>query len=219
MLAAVKTKLQALAEVQIFRGLPRRLLREIHDRCGERTLARGETVFVEGEPSQGLIVVWRGSLKIYKLGSTGREQILEVEGPGRSVAELPLFDGQPYPASCAALEDSIVLTMPPETFHRLVGREPELARAVISSISQRLRDMVALVEEISLKDVRQRLGGLLRQLAADRESFPLPGTHSEIAARIGTVREIVSRTLRRLTQEGVLRIDGRTVTVLDRERL
>lgn len=213
------TKLETLAEVPIFRGLSPDLLKEIHDHCVERTVARGETVFVQGEEPFGLIVVRRGALKVYKLGDTGREQIIEVEGPGRSVAELPLLDGQPYPASCAALEASDLLVLPAETFQRLLGREPALARAVIVSLAQRLRHKVALIEELSLKAVRQRLARLLVETAGEADVFPLPGTNAEIAARIGTVREIVSRTLSGMIQEGVLRVEGRTATIIDRDRL
>jgi CRP/FNR family transcriptional regulator len=213
------SKLQTLGEVPILRGLPAQILEEILDLCVEKTFLRGETVFLEGEPAKGLLVIWRGALKVYKVGDAGREQILEIEGPGRTVAELPLFDGLPYPASCAAMEDSIVLTLPVESFHRLVAREPALARSVIASLAQRLRHMVGLVEEISLKAVRQRLARLLLDLAGTSDTARLPWNNQEIAATIGTVREIVSRTFSRMVQEGVLRIDGRQVTILDRERL
>jgi CRP/FNR family transcriptional regulator len=213
------SKLQTLAEVPIFRQLSGELVEEVLGLCVEKTYRRGETVFLEGEPPRALFVVWRGALKVFKVGEAGREQILEIEGPGRTVAELPLFDGLPYPASCAAMEDSIVLMLPGESFHRLLAREPSLARAVIASLSRRLRHMVALVEEISLKAVRQRLAGLLLELAEEGDSFRLPWTHQEIAARIGTVREIVSRTFSRMAQEGALRIEGRAITILDREKL
>jgi CRP/FNR family transcriptional regulator len=219
MLSGMPTKLETLGQVRMFRGLPEKILAEIEGLCRERTYRRGETVFSEGRPARGLFIVWRGAVKVYKIGEGGREQILEIEGPGRSVAELPLFDGSPYPASCAALEDSILLIMDGATFHRLVGREPDLARAVISSLSQRLRHMVGLVEEISLKGVRQRLAGLLLELAGEHDTITLPWNNQEIASRIGTVREIVSRTFSRMAQEGVLRLNGRTVTILDRDRL
>jgi CRP/FNR family transcriptional regulator len=212
-------KLETLCAVPMFQGLPPALLGEILAACHEKTFLKGETVFLEGQAPRGLLIIWRGSLKIYKLRDSGREQILEIEGPGHTVAELPLFDGQPYPASCGAMEDSILLTMPVATFHQFVARHPALARAVIASLSQRLRNMVALVEEISLKAVRERLGDLLREEAGDRDTFELTWNNQIIAARIGTVREIVSRTLSRMIHEGVLALDGRSVTILDRDRL
>ncbi len=212
-------KNEAFAAVPMFRDLPADLLKRALELCAERTYLRGETVFVEGEETKGLIVVWRGSLKVFKVSEGGREQILEIEGPGRSVAELPLFDGLPYPASCAALEDSVILTMPAETFHRLVAREPALARSVISSLSRRLRHMVSLIEEISLKAVRERLAGLLLEMAGEGNTVRLTLNNQEIAARIGTVREIVSRTLSRMAHEGAVKLEGRTLTILDRDRL
>jgi len=215
----VQSKEETLAEVPIFRELSAELRREILGRCIERTVLRGETVFSQGERARGLYVIWRGSLKVFKIGDGGREQILEIEGPGRSVAELPLFDERPYPASCAAVEDSVVLFLPADAFHRLLDSEPTVARAVIASLSLRLRHMVSLVEEISLKAVRQRLAGLLLQMAGDQDTVELTLNNQEIAARIGTVREIVSRTLSRMAQEGILRLEGRTLTLLDRGRL
>ena len=213
------TKNDLLSSVEIFRDLSEELRLEIASLCHEKTYLRGEVLFVEGERPENLIVVWRGAVKIFKLGRSGREQILEIEGPGRSVAVLPLFDGLPYPASCAALEDSVLLAMPATTFHRLLAREPAIAQAMISNLARRLRHMVSLVEEISLKDVRGRLAGLLLEMAGDGDTVDLSLTHQEIAARIGTVREIVSRTLGRMAHDGALRLRGRSVTIVDRTRL
>lgn len=213
------TKQEALRAVPMFRAAAPALIDEVLGLCIEKVYLRGETVFLQGDPPKGLIVVWRGALKIFKIGDGGREQILEIEGPGRSVAELPLFDGLPYPASCAALEDAVALLLPLSTFQRLLEREPALSRAVIATLSQRLRRMVALVEEISLKAVRERLVDLLLEMSGGKDAFDLAWNNQEIASRIGTVREIVSRTFSRMVQEGVIRLEGRTLTILDRQRL
>ena len=195
------------------------MLRELAGLMDERIFLRNEVLFLEGDEPQGLFVVRQGAVKIYKIGDNGREQILEIEGPGRSVAELPLFDGRPYPASAAALEDAAVLTLPASAFHRLLTRHPEIPRAVIASIAGRLRKMVALVEEVSLKAVRERLAAVFLEMAGDGEECDLTWTNQEIAARIGTVREIVSRTMARMAHDGAIRIDGRRVIILDRDRL
>jgi CRP/FNR family transcriptional regulator len=215
----VLSKLEALGRVRLFAGLDEATLRAVLSRCVEKVYLKNEVVFHEGEEPQALFVVWRGSVKVFKLASSGREQILEIEEAGRSVAELPLMDGDPYPASCAAIEDTVILTVPARDFHRLLEEHPALTRAVIASLAQRMRRMVTLVEEISLKAVRERLADLLIDLAGEGERVELSWTHQEIAARIGTVREIVSRTLARMGQEGVIRQEGRTVTLLDREGL
>lgn len=216
---AVLKKLDALRAVPFFRGLDDAALEAVFERSVERVYEKGETLFLEGEQPKGLFVVWRGAVKVFKIGPSGREQILEVEGPGRSVAELPLFDGLPYPASCSAVQDSVVLSVNASEFHRLLDSQPAITRAIIASLSERLRYMVHLVEEISLKDVRARLVDLLLREAGESDRVELGGTHHEIAARIGTVREIVSRTLGRMAQDGVIRVEGRTVQILDRERL
>jgi CRP/FNR family transcriptional regulator len=215
----VLSKLEALGRVRLFAGLDEESLRAILARCVEKVYLKNEMVFHEGEEPKALFVVWRGSVKVFKLAASGREQILEIEGEGRSVAELPLMDGDPYPASCAALEDSVLLTVPARDFHRLLEEHPAITRSVIASLAQRMRRMVTLVEEISLKAVRERLADLLVELAGEGDRVELSWTHQEIAARIGTVREIVSRTLARMGHEGVIRQEGRTVTLLDREGL
>jgi len=215
----MQTKHEILASVPMFHELAHELLAKIVDRCIERTYSRGETVFAEGERAKGLIVVWRGALKIFKISDGGREQILEIEGPGRTVALMPLFDGLPLPASCAAIEESVLLTMPTEVLHRLVAGEPALSLAIIADLSRRLRHMVSLVEEISLKGVRTRLSGFLSEIAGDETIVQLTLNNQEIAARIGTVREIVSRTFGRMVHEGVISLEGRTLTILNKERL
>ena len=205
---------ETLRGVPFLRELPESTLLEIARRCVEKVHLRGEVIFLEGDPPKGLLVVREGAVKIYKTGDGGREQILEIEGPGRSVAELPLLDGRPYPASCAAVHDSILLVVRPRDFRELLERHPDLTQAVIASLASRLRRMVMLVQELSLRDVRQRLMDHFQELAQERGSFELTLSHQELAARIGTVREIVSRTMSKLEKDGVIRVDGKTVTLL-----
>lgn len=211
----MKSVIETLRSVPFLHDLPESTLVEVARRCVEKVHMRGDSIFLEGDPPKGLLVVREGAVKIYKTGDGGREQILEIEGPGRAVAELPLFDGRPYPASCAAVHDSVLLVVRPQDFRELLQKHPDLTQAVIASLAHRLRRMVMLVQELSLRDVRQRLMDLFAELAKDGGSFDLDLSHQELAARIGTVREIVSRTLAKLVQEGVLRIDGKTVTLLE----
>jgi len=211
--------LEILRQVSFLQGVGEPVLREMSTLVDEKVFLRNEVLFLEGDGPRGLFVVRKGEVKIYKIGDNGREQILEVEGPGRSVAELPLFDGCPYPASAAALEDAVVLILPASTFHRLLDRHPEISRAVIASLAGRLRRMVALVEEVSLKAVRERLAAVFLEMAGDGDTCNLTWTNQEIAARIGTVREIVSRTMARMVHDGAIRLDGRRMVILDRDKL
>ena len=148
---------ETLRSVPFLRELPEATLLEIARRSVEQVHMRGDTVFLEGDLTKGLLVVREGAVKIYKTGDGGREQILEIEGPGHAVAELPLFDGHPYPASCAAVHDSVLVVVRPHEFQELLRRHPDLAQSVIASLAHRLRRMVMLVHELSLRDVRQRL--------------------------------------------------------------
>jgi CRP/FNR family transcriptional regulator len=214
----MKSVLETLRGVPFLQDLPESTLLEIAKVAVEKVHMRGEVIFLEGDPPKGLLVVREGAVKIYKTGDGGREQILEIEGPGRSVAELPLFDGHPYPAACAAVHDSVLLLVRPRDFQELLRRNPDLTQAVIASLAFRLRRMVMLVQELSLRDVRQRLIDLFREFAKDGTSFELDLSHQELAARIGTVREIVSRTLAKLVQEGVIGINGKTVSLLEKPR-
>ena len=215
----MQSTLEILSQVSFLEGVGEPVLGELAGLMDEKIYLRNEVPFLEGNSPRGLFVVRQGAVKIYKVGDNGREQILEIEGAGRSVAELPLFDGRPYPASAAALEDAVILVLPASTFHRLVDRHPEIPRAVIASLSGRLRRMVALVEEVSLKAVRERLAAVFVELAGDDNTCDLTWTNQEIAARIGTVREIVSRTMARMAHDGAIRMDGRRLVILDRSRL
>lgn len=210
---------QTLRSVHFLKTVEAPVLADIAARCVEKVHFKNETIFVEGDPPKGLIVVREGAVKIFKVGDSGREQILEIEGPGRSVAELPLFDGLPYPASCATVADSVILTVSVRDFHQILDRHPAVSKAIIASLSQRLRRMVMLVRELSLKDVRGRLADLLTELAGDGDVVEMTLSHQELAARIGTVREIVTRTLGRMAQEGAIRVDGHTIYLVDRGRL
>ena len=210
---------QALRSVHFLKDVDESVLDALVAKCTEKVHFKNETIFREGDTARGLIVVREGAVKIFKVGDGGREQILEIEGPGKSVAELPLFDGLPYPASCATMADSVILTVLTRDFHEIVDRYPALGRAIIASLSRRLRRMVMLVQELSLKDVRSRLADLLLQLAGAGSAAEVPFSHQELAGRIGTVREIVTRTLGKMAQDGAIRVEGHTIHLLDKTRL
>src|SRR5690606_33330032 len=134
-----------------------------------RPLPRGRPLFRRGEPCQGLYVVVDGRVRVYRASSDGREQTLHLQGPGQTIAEVPLFDGGPYPASARAEEDSRVLFLPLADFQWLYRHHPEVADSVIRELGRRLRRMVQLVEKISLRDVPSRVALTLLEYA-DQQS-------------------------------------------------
>lgn len=211
-----------LRRVAFFAPLPADELENLAAHCAERKLSREEILFSDGDPCEGLFVVQSGAIKVYKMADSGREQVIGIDRAGSTVAELPLFDGGNYPASAAALEDSTLLFLPKREFLSLVRQNSEVAFAVIRTLAWRFRYLTTLVEELSLKEVSHRLAGFLRDRALRHGArtrrgieFPLQETNQEIAAEIGTVRDLVSRNLRRFVDRGIIRLERRRVIVLD----
>lgn len=180
----------------------------------------GEIIFSEGDPCEGLYIVAAGSVKIFKTSATGREQVLHIERAGNSLAELPVFDGGAYPASTAAVEPCTLLFISKKAFHALCIERPEVSLKVLKAVSTRLRQLVAIIEELSFTTVRHRLASWLLQEAKKRGKetsrgieFTLRINNQELAFHIGTVRELVSRNLSNLQAEGVLIMQGRTIII------
>ncbi|HVA00233.1 MAG TPA: Crp/Fnr family transcriptional regulator [Terriglobia bacterium] len=212
----------ALRRVLFFAVLDENELRNLASHCVVRQMTKDELLFTEGDPCQGLFVVQSGAIKVFKMAETGREQVLVIERAGSTVGELPVLDGGNFPASAAALEDSTLLFLPKREFLELCRRNSEVAFAIIRTLAWRFRYMASLVEELSLKEVSHRLARFLRDraLASGNRTkrgieFPLEETNQQIAAEIGTVRDLVSRNLRRFVDRGIIKMERRKVIVLN----
>lgn len=217
---------QVLSRVALFSGLTESEMAFIAGRVVPRKYAPGQIVFNEGDACSGLYIVASGHIRIFKTSANGREQVLNIDGPGSSVAELPVFDGGNYPASVAAVDETILLFVSKEDFRELCLTHPQVALKVLRVVGMRLRRLVGIIEELSFTTVRHRLAALLlRHAQHDGQKtgngivFMLPENNQEIASQIGTVRELVSRNLSRLQSEGIVDIDDRRVTVRDIKRL
>ncbi len=214
-----------LAQAPIFADLTEAELNFLAARAIPRHFTNGDVIFSEGEPCPGLYVIEAGFVKIYKSSPSGREQVLAIDGPGHSIAELPVFDGGNYPASGIAVHDTTLLFVSKQDFHALCLEHPKVALKVLRVIGRRLRSLVAIIEELSFTTVRGRLASLLLRLAgagkktAEGIELTLPATNQELAAQIGTVRELVSRNLSRLQSAGIVRLDGRTVVITNLKAL
>jgi CRP/FNR family transcriptional regulator, cyclic AMP receptor protein len=213
------------SQVAIFADLSEEELRALTRRTVSRPVPAGEPIFREGDPCQGFFVIESGEVKIFKTAASGREQILTVDRAGDSVAEIPVFDGGPYPASGTALVDSVLLFISKRDFRTVVLEHPEVGLKVLKAVGRRLRRLISLIEELSFTTVRTRLIMQLVRLArtegqpTDRGiEFRLP-TNQELASQIGTVRELISRNVSRLQAEGLLRLDGKQVIVPDLDAL
>jgi CRP-like cAMP-binding protein len=182
----------------------------------------GELLFSEGEPCHGLHIIATGKVRIFKSSANDREQVLAVNHPGESVAELPVFDGGVYPASAVAIEETQIAFISQRDFHGFCLEHPQVALKVLSVVGARLRRLLAIIEELSFSTIRQRLVALLVKLAQNEGThtgqgieFQLPSTHQELANQLGTVRELISRNLMRLQAEGLLEVDARRIVVKD----
>ena len=215
-----------LRKTQLFANLTEKEMSALTARLSRRGFHRGELLFSEGDTCEGLFLVATGKIRIFKLSSSGREQVLAVEGPGSSFAELPVFDGGNYPASASALEDAELLFISRKDFQNFCREHPEVGLKVIAVVGARLRRLVSIIEELSFTTVRQRLIALLLRLtqtngapAKSGVSIELTKSHQELASELGTVRELISRNLGRLQAEGFLEVDGRKIIVKDLEGL
>lgn len=211
-----------LRKTALFAGLSDEEMRALSARVSSRHFGRGELLFQEGDACSGLFLVAAGKIRIFKLSAAGREQTLAIEGQGSSFAELPVFDGGKYPASASAVEDAEVLFISRKDFQNYCREHPEVALKVLAVVGGRLRRLVAIIEDLSFTTVRQRLIALILRLAQTEGKSTKEGvrveltkTHQDLAAEMGTVRELVSRNLSRLQAEGFVEVDGRTIIVKD----
>ena len=187
-----------------------------------KLFSSGELLFSEGEPCNGLHIIARGRVRIFKTSVNGREQVLAVNVPGETVAELPVFDGGSFPASASAVEETEIAFISRRDFQAYCLEHPEVALKVLKVVGARLRRLVGIIEELSFTTIRQRLIAVLVKLAqSDGKKtergieIQLPGTHQELANQLGTVRELISRNLMRLQAEGLLDVDARQIVVKD----
>jgi CRP/FNR family transcriptional regulator len=170
----------------------------------------GSTIFVEGESSQGLYWLQTGTLKAVKYSTSGREQILHLIHSGQTFNEVGSFTTLPNPASVVALTSSQVWQVPGDTIRQLIQQDPTFAQLIINVLSERLRNSVSLVEDLSLHPVINRLSRLILD-EADGDTLFRPSwyTQNELAARLGTVTDVIQRTLRKLEVENLINLSSK----------
>jgi CRP-like cAMP-binding protein len=215
-----------LEKIALLSSLSPSELQLLAARTVRKLFSAGELLFSEGEPCNGLHIIALGKVRIFKTSMSGREQVLAVNVPGESIAEIPVFDGGPYPASAVAIEDVEIAFISRRDFNAYCLEHPEVALKVLSVVGARLRRLVGIIEELSFATIRQRLISALLKLAQSEGKktergieFQLPATHQELANQLGTVRELISRNLMRLQAEGLLDVDAREIVVKDMKGL
>lgn len=187
-----------------------------------KKVGKGTQIFSEGIEATAFFIIASGKVKIYKLSPDGKEYTLHIHGPGDLVAEAAIFDAMVYPASCVTMEESVLVRISREGFLDLIRNHPELALKMMSGYSRRLRQFVAKIEELSLKDIKSRLAGYLLENSTLEEGVAvcrLRNSKKEISSLLGTIPETLSRALAFLKQKRLIVEKGNTIILSDPEQL
>ncbi len=219
---SLEEKLAALRQCSYFANMDASMLAELAEDTRLLNFNRDEVLFWQGEPGAGLFMLRRGLVKLFKVSSQGRELIINIFEEGATFNEVPTFDDGPNPVNVAALEDSEVWAIDHFTIRRLMHEHPEMYQQVTINLARNLRMMVDVIEQLSFYQVIKRLAKLLLQFSPEQSTDPDGATHltqDQLAARLGTVREVVARSLRQLERSGAIRIRRRKIEILDPEKL
>jgi CRP-like cAMP-binding protein len=216
----------ALKMCPLFSGLDEREIAEVEAISTSKRYPTGTLIFSEDEEANGFFVAISGKVKVYKLSPEGKEQILHIISPGETFAEAALFAGSTYPAFAESLAQTQVLYFSKEDFLSLIRKNPQISLNMIASLSHWLRKFVSLVEELSLKDVSTRLSKYLMDLSAKSGRSSERGieceldiSKSQLASQLGTISETLSRALRKLRDRGIIKVEGKKITILQKEAL
>lgn len=210
----------------LFSGLNDQDLASLAAITVRRSFAKGETLFSEGDEATGFYLLVEGHLKLCRVSPDGREKVLHFVRPGETFAEAAFFGDGRYPAESRALEAGEALFLPRQGFMNLMEKNPQFALNLVVSLSLSLRRFARQIEELTFADVASRLASFLVKRAAEKSTsyngityLELGIKKGELAAQLGTANETVSRTFRKLKEEGVIELEGRKVTILQMDRL
>jgi CRP/FNR family cyclic AMP-dependent transcriptional regulator len=210
--------IQTLSKLSFFSRLDDNALSGIAPYITERTFSPGQVILLEGEPCQVVYFIAQGVVRTHRLSSEGREQVLAYLGPGEPFNLVPALDGRPNLASVDAVTDTTLYTIPCEHFQRVMRDHHEVALAVMKRLAAEVRRLSDMVEDLALHTVRTRLARFLLAQAEGAQP-PKRWTQEEIATYIGTVRDVVGRTLRTFAKDGLIRRERGRLVVVDRAGL
>lgn len=217
----VLKRMQTLA---LFQGVPAEKLKALAERALYRTYKAGEMFIGETDPAHAFYVIITGQVKLYKSSPEGREQTLNLLGPGDPFGMCTAFAVESFPANAMALEESGILLIPGPVMEAIAMKEPRLLVNIIQILSTRLKESMSLIESLSLKEIPQRLASFLihaltREGGQAMDRLELTVTQRELAKILGATPEALSRALRKMSNAGMLAVDGRSIRILDREAL
>lgn len=211
-----------LAHTPLFAGLTMTQLDNVSSGMVDRHYDKGQIIFFEGAPADGVYIVAQGRVKIYKSAIDGREAILHIFGAGEPFGEVAVFQGGTFPAHAIAVENSRILFLPKNSLVESIGRDATLALNMLGALSLRLRQFTKKVEALTLQETPQRLAAYLlnaSELKDGADSFSLDITKGLLAGMLGTARETLSRALSKMAEQGIVQVKGREITIINREAL
>ena len=214
--------LNIISAIPLFNGLPDDQLGAIRQIAVEKQFNKGQTIFSEGDETKGFFVVVDGRVKIYKVSSEGKEQILHIFEAGQSFGEVTVFAGQQLPANAQTLAKSLLLLFPRSAFVGLVTANPSLALNLLAIMSKKLRQFAAQIENLSLKEIPARLASYLIYLVEEQgteDTITLNISKGQLASLLGTIPETLSRIFAKLSVQNLIRVEGPKITLLDRQRI
>jgi CRP/FNR family cyclic AMP-dependent transcriptional regulator len=219
-------KLQLLKQIPYFASLPDSRVRELAAGLPEHRYRAGEVIFLKGDPCQGLCIVLSGRVRTVTRSAEGRERVLKVFGPGRTFSDVPVFDDGPLPADAVAVTESTIALIAQRDLLDLLRSHQDVAIDVIRLFASRLRAYKEVIEDVSFRDVVGRVARLLSEgasgktgLIEDAPSLTLSYTQDEIAAMVGSVREVVQRALKALENAGLIEMARGRIGIIDVEAL
>ncbi len=214
--------IKKLKTIPLFSGLGAEHFSKIIPLAKHLKFGKGRLIFNEGEPGNGFYIVETGKVKIFKLSFEGKEQILHIYGPGKAFGEVPVFEGNNFPASAMAMAKSKILFIPRDKFVALISETPGLAMNMLGMLSMRLREFTIQIENLSLKEVPARLASYVLTLSEEHDmagKVILPISKAQLANLIGTTPETVSRVLKKMTDASLIEVETKAITIIDYDGL
>lgn len=223
-----------ISQTTIFKGLSVNQLDKIQSIAVERHYKKGEPIFWDGDEGIGFYIVSQGMVKIFKLSTEGKEQILHMYGPGKPFGEVPVFAGQHFPANAQAVGKCALLFFPRQAFVDLIAQHPSLALNMLAVLSMRLREFTVQIENLSLKEVPGRLASYLIYLSEEQNNdqathrkgkasnpnlVTLPISKGQLASLLGTIPETLSRIFNKMSSQGLISVQGARIVFEKREAL
>ena len=218
----MKKNLDFVSTTPLFNGLPADQIAAIQRIAIEKRFNKAEIIFSEGDDGEGFFVIAEGRVKVFKVSADGKEQILHILGPGQPFGEVPVFAGQKIPANAQAIESTRVGFFPRAAIVDLIAANPSLALNMLAVMSKKLREFAAQIESLSLKEMPARLASYLIYLVEEQESdnvVRLNISKGQLASLLGTIPETLSRIFAKLSGQNLIRVEGKTITLIDRDGL